>query len=413
MPEMPPVFVHAADLHLGAPLRELGKGINDEARRNLVNLVNTAFDNLINESIRLKAEFVVLAGDIYDGADREAHAQIRFSLGLKKLVDAGIGVYIVHGNHDPVLGGIINVVSLPEGVTVFGTDKVSQVRHTMRDGRAVVVAGVSYESAHDRRPLATMFNGISRDGAVAVVGVLHTNLGGVSTAHNNYAPSSEADLAAAPVDYWALGHVHKRQVRPIGQNRYWAYPGNLQGRDAGEPGEKGALVVPILDHGVGEPQFLPMDAFHFANIAIDCTDAADLGPIAGLIREKCTGLSSGKPLLIRVTLHGYSAAHAAVSSTSNIEQAIELLCGDALNGGHIEKIVSHLLPEVDIHTLRTADDLLGDLLMAVENLAPGDFDPETAGLDPSLLTPDRLTDMRNAMTADFLLGFYDATEGAA
>ena len=80
MSERPPVFVHAADLHLGAPLRALGKGINEERRAQLVKLADQTFDNLIDESIRLNAEFVVLSGDIYDGAEREAHAQIRFSV---------------------------------------------------------------------------------------------------------------------------------------------------------------------------------------------------------------------------------------------------------------------------------------------------------------------------------------------
>lgn len=408
-----PVFVHAADLHLGAPLRELGKGIDDEARRELVAKVNTAFDNLIDETIAHDAEFIVLAGDIYDGAEREAHAQIKFSLGLERLVKAGIGVYIVHGNHDPLLNNVINVVSLPDGVTVFGSDGVTQVRHTLRDGRAVVVAGVSYTQVNETRNLAKLFHDVDRGDAAAVVGLLHTNLGGVSIAHGNYAPSSESDLADAPVDYWALGHVHRRQVKPIGSHRYWAYPGNLQGRDAGEEGAKGALVVPILERGVGEPQFLPLDTIRFAHLNIDCTEVENLTGIAEAIRGRAAGLSDGRPLIVRVYLRGRSEAHGAMAEVENLENALQMLCAESLHGGYIERVKSYLLPSLDVDELREADDLLGDLLRAVDSLSADDLDPSAVELDPSILTDELLNDLRSSMSADFLTSFNNQSDGEA
>ena len=412
MSDRPPVFVHAADLHLGAPLRALGKGINEERRAQLVKLADQTFDNLIDESIRLNAEFVVLSGDIYDGAEREAHAQIRFSVGLKRLVTAGIPVYIVHGNHDPLLNSVVNVVSLPEGVTVFGSDNVTSFRHTLRDGRTVLIAGVSYADKREERRLASMFNGIKRDGDTAVVGVLHTNLGGVSS-HGNYAPSSESELSSAPVDYWALGHVHKRQVKQIGPNRYWAYPGNLQGRDAGETGPKGALVVPILTSGVGEPQFLPLDTFRFANLEIDCKQANDLSGIASQISAMVLDLSDGRPMIVRVNLRGRSAAHSAVSATPNLEQELEMLCGEALNHGYVERVKSFLLPELDLETLKAGDDLLGDLLRAMENLDPSVFDPAAVELNASTVTAELISELRALMTADLLADLYTSgTESA-
>ena len=413
MTAKPPVFVHAADLHIGSPLRNLGKGVSDQDRKSLVERVDKAFDNLISTTITIGAEFIVLAGDIYDGAEREAHAQIRFSLGLQRLVDAGVGVYIVHGNHDPLINSVVNVVSLPEQVVVFGTDQVNAVAHKMRDGRTVIVAGISYADVREERPLATMFRDLNPDGAAAVVGVLHTNLGGVSTAHGNYAPSSESDLTAAPVDYWALGHVHKRQIKSIGQNRYWAYPGNLQGRDAGEEGEKGALVVPILTHGVGEPEFIALDTIRFAQIDLDCSEEDNLTGIGRLVNDRVKALTCDLPLILRVTLRGRSRAYGPVRETAQLEKALQVICGDSLNGGYVEKVRFQLLPALDVESLRHADDLLGDLLRAVETLSASDFDAATAGLDPSVLTDGLIGDLRNSITADLLNEFTNNVNGAA
>src|ERR1700761_9369652 len=43
------------------------------------------------------------------------------------------------------------------------------------------------------------------------IGVFHTNLAGISE-HANYAPCSLETLKNKGYQYWALGHVHNRQV---------------------------------------------------------------------------------------------------------------------------------------------------------------------------------------------------------
>jgi DNA repair exonuclease SbcCD nuclease subunit len=60
------------------------------------------------------------------------------------------------------------------------------------------------------------------------IGLLHTSLDG-REGHASYAPCSLADLRSKGYDYWALGHIHQRQIV--------AEEGNLalKQRRAGQP----------------------------------------------------------------------------------------------------------------------------------------------------------------------------------
>ena len=116
-------FLHAADLHLGAPLESLGEAIDDATYERVKALVNRAFDRLSDVAISEGVDFVVLAGDVYDNADRDPGAQRRFLRGLRRLSEARIKVFMVHGNHDPLTRDI-KLGAPPEGVTVFPAGKL-------------------------------------------------------------------------------------------------------------------------------------------------------------------------------------------------------------------------------------------------------------------------------------------------
>jgi len=368
----PPVFVHAADLHLGAPLLGLGEGLDPTAREELIRLVDSAFDNLIDMTIEVGAEFLVLAGDIYDGVEREARAQIKFAEGLRRLVDKGIGVYMVHGNHDPLIDQRVDVVRLPDQVVVFQSGPVQSHRHELRDGGHVLVCGVSFARIHESENLALGFRSVERQDALAVIGVLHTNVGGASSGHGDYSPCRPSDLETGPVDYWALGHVHKRQVKRFGDRRFWAYSGNIQGRDAGERGPKGALVVPIVPGGVEEPRFVALDEFRFETLQIDCSAMTDFTDISAEVDHQLSECSKDLPLVVRVELHGRSRAVKATgkvrSGKTTLESALQELCADSLNGGYIEAVDDRLSPPVDLESLREENSLVGDVLRDIDAL---------------------------------------------
>src|SRR5699024_7401917 len=74
------------------------------------------------------------------------------------------------------------------------------------------------------------------------IAMLHGSVS-TNTDHDVYAPFRLSDLTSRDFDYWALGHIHKRQV--LHTDPYIVYPGNIQGRNRKETGEKGCYHVTI------------------------------------------------------------------------------------------------------------------------------------------------------------------------
>src|ERR1019366_10584774 len=94
-------FIHAADIHLDSPLQGLERyegapadEIRGATRRALENLVQLAVDEAV--------DFVLLAGDIYDGDWRDYNTGLFFTHQMSRLKAANIPVYLIKGNHDAV-----------------------------------------------------------------------------------------------------------------------------------------------------------------------------------------------------------------------------------------------------------------------------------------------------------------------
>ena len=286
-------LVHAADLHLGAPLKNIGNGVDEDIAEGLRNAANQAFDKLVKLVLEQEADVLVLAGDVYDGMEHEVSAQLRFVEGLRDLVQErettdengtvklkkGVKVFITHGNHDPVVASFQPAITLPEEVVVFQPGQPQKKTIELDSGTKVDIVGVSFGSQSETTNLVKLFHGLSV--ASHAIGVVHANViakDGKQTGHGRYAECSEVDLEVAPIGYWALGHVHKRQHHPMGPNRWWAYSGNLQGGSTlpRECGPKGALVVPIMPNGFGEPEFKACAGVQFANLNVDVGNASNV-----------------------------------------------------------------------------------------------------------------------------------------
>ncbi len=309
-------FVHAADLHLDTPFSGVGR--SDEAvAAALRDASLDAWDELVACTLREQAVLLVLAGDLYDGPDRGLRPQLRLLPGLRRLVEHGVQVVMVHGNHDPLGTGWSAVRDWPAGVTVCGSDGVASTVVEREGHRLATVYGVSYARADEGRNLARLFQRGSEPGLH--LGVVHCNVG-ADPEHAAYAPCSLEDLRAGAMDYWALGHVHRRRTLLAGDPCFACYPGNLQGRSLapGELGAKGALVVECDDaHGViTPPRFVPLDRVRFVPLQLEAGDWPDVatatqGVIAALATLRAAPEHAGRALVVRVVLRGVSMADPA------------------------------------------------------------------------------------------------------
>lgn len=373
-------FLHASDLHLDSPFRgqvdvapALAPALRDATFR--------AFDGLVRAAIAEKVDFVLLAGDLYDARDRSLRAQLALRDGLVKLDQAGIGAYVVHGNHDP-LGGRYAQISLPGSAHVFG-ERVSTVE-VKRDGETIAtVSGVSYPRAEMLDNLAKTFP--RPEGSPFAIGLLHANLGS-DTGHASYAPCTLSDLGASGHRYWALGHVHAQSVQRTDNGTVVAYPGNPQGRSIRETGPRGCLLVEVSAAGdvVTRPLILDAVRWHRPSVSIDGVATADalLEKITDEIRTRIQvtdseGHSPGGHVF-RIDLVGRGPLHAELARSNELFDLERVLRGQWLDRGTpgwfvlVERLVDDTGREVDRPALLAERTLLGDALrLAREAKQPG------------------------------------------
>ena len=71
-------FVHAADLHLDSPFVGIKAVAPDNVASALHDATFAAYENIIELCIDERVDALVVAGDVYDSADRSLRAQLKF-----------------------------------------------------------------------------------------------------------------------------------------------------------------------------------------------------------------------------------------------------------------------------------------------------------------------------------------------
>ncbi|MEI0736050.1 DNA repair exonuclease [Paenibacillus sp. JTLBN-2024] len=136
-------FIHAADLHLDSQFKGIS-GLSDNIRAYLRESTFASLERLTELAVRERADFMVISGDVYDAKDASLQAQLRFREALDRLGEHGIGVYVIHGNHDPLDG--------PRGH--FPEGACARVWPRIRTGRRIPQAGSPAGSGHRRHFLS-------------------------------------------------------------------------------------------------------------------------------------------------------------------------------------------------------------------------------------------------------------------
>ncbi len=132
-------FIHAADLHLGAPFKGLRTSSPLWADV-LLKAIPDAYRRIVDTAIEKQVDFVVVAGDIFDDS-RPSYADFSlFVSGLERLNDAGIPVYFVTGNHDPFTSWDNSFSVLPENAHLLGAGKPSFALYE-REGEPLALIG--------------------------------------------------------------------------------------------------------------------------------------------------------------------------------------------------------------------------------------------------------------------------------
>lgn len=319
-------FLHAADLHLGAPFRGL-RALSEEWADRLKRAIPTAYDNLIDAAIRNQVDFVVIAGDVFD-TGRASFADYRhFISGLERLKNEGIPVYLCTGNHDPYQTWAQNLIELPDNAYMFSADRASYALFEKEGEPLCVLAGRSYRthvwsadlSIAERVTRVDAEDALGPRAEVAPfgVGVLHTGL------HLDLikAPADPADLLLRGFDYWALGHIHKRYADDPDFPRM-VFPGCIQGRDIKETGPRGVTLVTLREGRPNHIEFIATSSIAWEQIRVDVSECLTVAEVIEKVMRAqflANGRAQCKQMVTRITLVGASDLHEVFSRPGVLE----------------------------------------------------------------------------------------------
>lgn len=298
-------FIHAADIHLDSPLRGLSEYEGAPVEQ-LRNATREAFVRMVDSALEHRVDFVLIAGDLYDGSWNDANTGLFFARQMGRLDRAGVRVFIIVGNHDAE-NKITRQLSWPDNVTLLGSSKPET--HSI-ESLQVAIHGQSFAARDVTANLAAGYPP-PVDG-VYNIGMLHTALDG-REGHDSYAPCSIQDLQNAGYDYWALGHVHRFEL--VAEKPYIVFPGNIQGRHIRESGEKGVVLVTV-DQGETRIERLYCDVLRWVSLRVDVTDDDTLSQVVDRVIEGLRGLLStedGMTKAVRVLIEGRTRAHAELA----------------------------------------------------------------------------------------------------
>ena len=298
-------FVHAADLHLDSPFKGIGS-VDPALGKTLQQATFRTFENIVSLCLSEAVDALVVAGDVYDGADRSLGAQIAFRDGLLRLADASIRTFVTHGNHDP-LDGWGASLDFPDLVHRFGPAVETAALET-RDGEHVAIHGFSYPRRVVLENVAANFAADPR--ADINLGVLHCTVG-TQPGHDPYAPCSLADLVAAGMDYWALGHVHERQVLRAAKPAV-VYPGNPQGRHLKERGERGVYLVELEPDREPTLDFHAVDAVRWERVQLAIDEmATEQDLLDAMVRSgiQLAAAADGRMVMASICITGEGPLH--------------------------------------------------------------------------------------------------------
>jgi DNA repair protein SbcD/Mre11 len=384
-------FVHAADIHLDSPLHGLER-YEGAPLHEMRLATRRAFENLVDLCTEEAVDLLLLAGDLYDGDWRDFGTGLFFSKQMVRLRDANVRVFLVRGNHDAA-SRITKNLRLPDNVHQFSSRKAETVKD---EALGIAVHGQSFAREEVTDDLSKQYPKAAPH--LFNIGILHTSADG-RPGHANYAPCKKDDLIAKGYQYWALGHVHAREV--LNEEPWIVFPGNLQGRHIRETGPKGCTVVTVEDGEVVTCEERAVDVVRWELLDLDASGCDTPAKVLDHLDEALRAAVSradGRTCAARVRVTGPCGAHAKMvnrrESCVNDARALALEIGSGAIW--LEKVLIETSPNVDFAKRAAGSGPLAELLQYVESLR--DDEPGLAAL------AEKFTDLGAKLPVDLREG---------
>lgn len=227
-------FLHIADVHLDSPFLGLSF-LPSELFCQIKNAIQLSFEKAVNFAIDNDVDLVLLAGDTFDSIHPTPQSKIFFANQIKRLVDRQIQVVMVLGNHDYSQIDDLLLNESPYFKIIGSNEQIEQVDFMTKSQYKYRVVGFSYQHNHITEDIIAKYP--PKSTSIYTIGLAHAGMKQSSVNQNNYAPFTLNEVKNLNYDYFALGHIHLRQV--LSQEPWIVYSGNLQGRHVNEKDAKG------------------------------------------------------------------------------------------------------------------------------------------------------------------------------
>jgi DNA repair exonuclease len=338
-------FIHCADLHLGS--RFSGISAKDlELGKRLTESVFESFKRIVDTAISENVDLLVISGDVFDEENETPSTRYRFAKELGRLK---VPCMISLGNHDHKRSWEESI-PFPENVYVFPSEPTRKVLEI--NGEKIEIVGRSFPSRHTSENLAASLKG-SVD--LFTVAVVHCSLDSVSD--ENYAPCKLSDLLGKNVDYWALGHIHKRSE--VYSNPHIIYPGNIQGRNPKESGEKGTYLVTVSNNSVSKLRFIPAQDILWQDLVVNIV-GKDLFTVVDEIKNKA---KKGSILLLSMIGKGEIDAVLRLDPDGFSDRV------SSATGCMVSSLDLRTLPPMDLDTLAEGNDLAANIIRTADRIS--------------------------------------------
>ena len=335
-------FIHCADLHLGSRFVGIAS-LDPEKGRRMKGSTFSALNNIVKKAKQESVDFVVFSGDIFDDGNETPLTRVSFADALR---DIGVPCYIAYGNHDYARRWA-DSIPLPKNAFVF-PDEATCFHYPSEEDCTAKIYGISHSVRHVSRDLT---DGIKGDSGIFCLAAVHCDVDPPAGSEAAYAPCSLRSLLNKGIDYWALGHIHKRSV--LNEYPHVVYPGNTQGRDVGESGRKGAYLVTVRDGRISDMSFFQTGDIVWETVEMDITGRSDVN---SLVTDLIPLAQSN--MFIRLILKGHGPLDRILRLDRRgfrelVEAKTECECAD---------LVVKTLPEIDMEKKRNAGDFVSAII---------------------------------------------------
>ena len=272
----------------------------------------------VDFAIKRQVDAVLFAGDVVESTNARFEALLPLEESVRQLLDAGIQVIAVAGNHD--VEALPRLAALIDGFTLLGAGGQWEARMIAKNQSPVVeVIGWSFGERYVRQsPVAQLLTQPLEAPSPPVprIGLLHADLG---ASGGHYAPIRQAELDDTGYDAWLLGHIHKPSLENSStstETRPSGYLGSLIGLDPSETGPHGPWLLRI-SNGNLHLEHVPLAPLRWEHVAVPVDglvhveDVPDrlMGEAGRIVRRFNESGTSLRAIGLRAQLTGESAQY--------------------------------------------------------------------------------------------------------